>query len=210
MKDYPTSKMLCFGIKVKKESSALIKAFAKVDQALLESNIAKYAGKIATQNTIYDIVSCSITAGTDFFDDGKLGEETAKAIAGAIAGGAATAIFAPITAGLAIPTVMVAAATITSALALSWIAEKGVEFINSKRGQKELSALSNNLTKSLLDTPEALNDLTMQLAQSNEDVNKLVDRENGLAEEEVGDYILGKKSATSSPYLQTKTEYALA
>lgn len=50
----------------------------------------------------------------------------------------------------------------------------------------------------------------MQLAQSNEDVNKLVDRENGLAEEEVGDYILGKKSAPSSPYLQTKTEYALA
>ena len=57
---------------------------------------------------------------------------------------------------------------------------------------------------------QALNDLTMQLAQSNEDVNKLVDRENGLAEEEVGDYILGKKSAPSSPYLQTKTEYALA
>lgn len=194
----------------KKESSALIKAFAKVDQALLESNIAKYAGKIATGNLIYDIASCSITTGTDLFDDGKLGEETAKAIAGAIAGGAATAIFAPITAGLAIPTVMVAAATITSALALSWIAEKGVEFINSKRGQKELSALSNNLTKSLLDNPEALNSLTVQLAQSNEDVATLVNTEIRLAEEEVGEYILGKKSVPSSPYLQTKTKYALA
>ena len=70
--------------------------------------------------------------------------------------------------------------------------------------------MSNNLTKSLLDNPEALNVLTVQLAQSNESVNTLVNIESRLAEEEVGDYILGKKSATSSPYLQTKTEYALA
>ena len=194
----------------KKESSALIKAFAKVDQAILESNIAKYAGKIATQNTIYDIVSCSITAGTDFFDDGKLGEETAKAIAGAVVGGIAASIAAFFTAELAVPTAVVAAATITSAFVFGYIAEKGVEFINSKKGQNELSALSNNLTKSLLDNPEALNVLTVQLAQSNESVNTLVNIESRLAEEEVGDYILGKKSATSSPYLQTKTEYALA
>ena len=57
---------------------------------------------------------------------------------------------------------------------------------------------------------QALNDLTVQLAQSNEGVNILVNTESRLAEEEVGDYILGRKSAPSSPYLQTNTEYALA
>ena len=61
-----------------------------------------------------------------------------------------------------------------------------------------------------MDNPEELNSLTMQLIQSNADVAALVDTEIRLAEEEVGDYILGKKSAPSSSYLQTKTEYALA
>ena len=133
--------------------------FVKVDQALLERNIAKYAGKIAKGNLIYDIAYSGIAAGTDFFDYGKLGEETAKAIT-AIYGGTSTAIFASIATEFAIPPVLVATANIIAAV------EKDFDYYRIQKEQEELSVLNNNSTQSLLDSLKVLNGLTMQLAQS--------------------------------------------
>ena len=189
-----------------KEVKQLVDEFGKVNKKPLTRNILKYAGHLSTA---YDVAYISVTAYGDYQEDGEFGEETAKAIAGTVASGAAMAGTAAAAATLALPMAGAAAVTIISGYAMNLLAEKGVEYLYSKKGQEEVEEISQNMMQSFIDNPEALNELIAQLAQEDAGIAYLAQREDELADEEVGEFILGTKTDTKYPWVITTKEYGL-
>ena len=79
----------------------------------------------------------------------------------------------------------------------------------SKKGQEEVEEISQNMMQSFIDNPEALNELIAQLAQEDAGIAYLAQREDELADEEVGEFILGTKTDTKYPWVITTKEYGL-
>ena len=67
--------------------------------------------------------------------------------------------------------------------------------------------MCDNMMKSMLDNPDTMNEITNQLAKSNEKVAALVKQEVLISETEVGDYITGAKTGRPSPWPITNQEY---
>ena len=189
-----------------KEVKQLVDEFGKVNKKPLTRNILKYAGHLSTA---YDVAYISVTAYGDYQEDGEFGEETAKAIAGTVASGVAMAGVAAGAATFALPMAGAAAVTIISGYAMNLLAEKGVEYLYSKKGQEEVEEISQNMMQSFIDNPEALNELIAQLAQEDAGIAYLAQREDELADEEVGEFILGTKTDTKYPWVITTKEYGL-
>ena len=189
-----------------KEVKQLVEEFGKVNKKPLKRNILKYAGHLSTA---YDVAYISVTAYGDYQEDGEFGEETAKAIAGTVASGVAMAGAATAAATLALPMAGAAAVTIISGYAMNLLAEKGVEYLYSKKGKDEIEEISQKIMQSFINNPEALNELIAQLAQEDAGIAYLAQCEAELADEEVGELILGTKTDTKYPWVITTTEYGL-
>lgn len=89
----------------------------------------------------------------------------------------------------------------------AYAAKKGIAYINSKWGKAEMQNMCDNMMKSMLDNPDTMNEITNQLAKSNEKVAALVKQEVLISETEVGDYITGAKTGRPSPWPITNQEY---
>ena len=188
------------------EAEKYIKEFGAVNKAPLTYSIVQFGGHV---NKAFDVAYVAAIAYGDYQEDGKFGEETAKAIAGTVASGVAMAGVAAGAATFALPMAGAAAVTIISGYAMNLLAEKGVEYLYSKKGQEEVEEISQNMMQSFIDNPEALNELIAQLAQEDAGIAYLAQREDELADEEVGEFILGTKTDTKYPWVITTKEYGL-
>lgn len=191
----------------KKEVDKATKAVLKNNEKLLGDMVVKHAGRIAKDSTYTSIAYCGIEICKDYFDDQAFGEDSVKAIVDVIVTSAAAWSFATIGAGIALPTGAIVAMTVVATFAASVVAKKGVDYINSKRGKAELQELSDNLMQSMLNNPDIMSEATAQLAKTNSKVDNLVKYETMLAENEVGEYIMGTKDDAPSVWTLTKQEY---
>ena len=190
----------------KEETGKAVKNFAKPNSQLLTANILKYAGHLSTA---YDVAYISATAYGDYQEDGEFGEETAKVIAGTVASGLAMTGAAAAAATVALPAAGVVVTTIAAGYVSGWIAERGVEYIYTEKGQKEAEELSKNIVESLYNNPEEVDNLLVELAAKNEEVAEILKREGVITDAQVGEYIKGEKTDAPTHWLVTNIEYGL-
>lgn len=189
------------------ETKKVVKDFGKANNMLLSRNIIKYAGHL---NKAYDVAYVTASVYSDYQDDAKFGEETVAAIASTVASGAAIAVTAPIAASFTLSVSGVAVITIVAGYLTGWIVDKGVEYFYSKKGQKEAEELSKNIIEALYNNPQELDRLVAELTESNQDIGIILQREMMIADEQVGEYILGINTDKPTHWLLTTKEYGLA
>ena len=190
----------------KEETGKAVKNFAKPNSQLLTANILKYAGHV---NKAYDVAHLTIVAYGDFIDDGELGVETFATAANIVASGAAMTGIAIFAAGCSLPAAGAAIITIATGYVIGLLAEKGVEYLYTKKGQKEAEELSKNIVESLYNNPEEVDSLLVELAAKNEEVAEILKREGLITDAQVGEYIKGERTDTPTNWLVTKIEYGL-
>ena len=190
----------------KEEAGKAVKNFAKPNSQLLTTNILKYAGHA---NKAYDAAHLTIVAYGDFIDDGELGVDTFATAANIVASGAAMTGIAIFAAGCSLPAAGAAIITIATGYVIGLLAEKGVEYLYTKKGQKEAEELSKNIVESLYNNPEEVDNLLVELAAKNEEVAEILKREGVITDAQVGEYIKGEKTDTPTHWLVTTTEYGL-
>ena len=190
----------------KEEAGKAVKNFAKPNSQLLTTNILKYAGHA---NKAYDAAHLTIVAYGDFIDDGELGVDTFATAANIVASGAAMTGIAIFAAGCSLPAARAAIITIATGYVIGLLAEKGVEYLYTKKGQKEAEELSKNIVESLYNNPEEVDNLLVELAAKNEEVAEILKREGVITDAQVGEYIKGEKTDTPTHWLVTTTEYGL-
>ena len=69
------------------------------------------------------------------------------------------------------------------------LAEKGVDYFYSKKGQEEAAEFSKNIMESLYNNPNGVDSVLVELALENEEVAEILKRKGLITDAQVGEYI---------------------